>query len=278
MEEPNRTRPVRFSPIRLPALVKVWRWKVGWSTRPIPFEWALPMVDAVFASLADTGWTISGSRRLPLCLHGPENPEGRGWNHEHAFFLPEDTDNDGFFDHLSVFATAGLDPAALRLLLATEHLVLDNMEEVYLVPERMGGLDCTGHFGEARVWISRTAYVPPNGRPRSATEDAGERPPDAARRRKDAAKQLKYEIKKRGLSSPLAVGPTVVPHLDFGFDWIDPKAFAVESSSGDRPPMGALPYFFCIEFTEEVSGPLAFGWACHRGLGQFVPLLGSTSL
>ena len=26
-----------------------------------------------------------------------------------------------------------------------------------------------------------------------------------------------------------------------------------------------------LEFAGAVSGPLAFGWACHRGLGQFVP-------
>lgn len=238
-------------------MVQAWRWQVAASSDVVPLTWAARIGDAVLHALADTSWTIRGGRRLPVCLHGPDDPQQRGWNHGHAFILPEDADADGEIDHLTVAAKMGLDPNALRLLVATDRLALPNGVAIELVPERMGGLDLAGHHGPAQAWVSRTAYVPPNGRP---DFDA-----------KDAAKQLRNEIGRRGLTAPLARPPLPVPHLDHGGYRFEPEMFHLVAVNGDKPPRGSQPCFFRLEFERAVTGPLAFGWACHRGLGQFVP-------
>src|SRR5262249_8079747 len=132
------------SPVRHPPLVRAWRWKVVARGEPIPLASVLAVTDAVFAGLTDTCWTLSGHRRLPDCVHGPDLEKQPRWSHDHAFILPEDADADGYIDHLSIAASIGLDPAALRLLASTDRLVLVTGEVVDLVAERMGPLDHVG--------------------------------------------------------------------------------------------------------------------------------------
>jgi CRISPR-associated protein Csb2 len=255
MPPANRNCNNRIVPPRYPALVQAWRWCIAASAEPLPLNWTLPVAEAVNAALTDTSWTLRGTRRLPLCLHGPDHPKQREWQHEHAFILPEDADGDGLIDHISISAQLGLDPAALRLLAATDRLVLSNGVDVDLVPQRMGALDHVGHYGPARHWISHTAYVPPNDRPTDC---------------KDAAKQLKYEVAKRTMIR-LVGSPIHTSHLDYGGARLEPKHFElVRTDREERPPEFA--YFFRLELESAVTGPLAFGWSCHRGLGQFVPV------
>jgi CRISPR-associated protein Csb2 len=206
----------------------------------------------MFAALTESCWKLSGRRRLPLCLHGPNIQKNPDWKHEHAFVLPEDA--DGFIDHISIAAAMGLDPAALRLLVTTDRLVLSNGHVMDLVPQEMGRIDQVGHTGAAKTWISRTAYVPPNVR------RTGPR---------DAAKQLGYETAKRQLPK-LVAKPAAFTHIDCGGERLTPDLFHLECANGEtRSPNSA--FFFKLEFEQPVRGPLAFGWSCHRGLGQFVP-------
>lgn len=250
--------PHSYRPVRYPALVQAWRWRVVQRTGPIPLTWALPVADALFAALTDSCWTLSGHRRLPDCLHGPRIRKSGDWKHEHAFVLPEDA--EGLIDHISIAAAIGLDPAALRLLVTTDRLVLSNGCVVDLVPQRMGLVDQVGHGAMAQTWISRTAYVPPNDRRTGP---------------KDAAKQLAYEVAKRQLPK-LTRKPKVFTHIACGDDDVTADLFHLESAKGEsRSPNSA--FFFELEFERPVAGPLAFGWSCHRGLGQFVPALKSGS-
>ncbi len=243
-----RPRPVRHAP-----LVRAWRWVVAPRTGPVPLVWALPVAEAVFAALTDTCWTVSGHRRLPDCIHGPDLQKGHDWKHEHAFILPEDADADGLIDHISVAAAMGFDPAALRLLASTDRLVLSNGDAVDLIAERMGSLDKVGHPGPARVWISRTAYDPPNDRPTGG---------------RDASRQLKYEIGKRE-SPKLLSKPMPLAQIQHGGEIHVPELFHSQTDEGQMRPSK---FFFQLEFEQPASGPLAFGWCCHRGLGQFVPV------
>jgi CRISPR-associated protein Csb2 len=246
-------RPPWRQPVRYEPLVRAWRWRVAPRIGPIPLILALPVAEAVFAALTDTCWTLSGHRRLPNCIHGPDAKKRPGWKHQHAFILPEDTDRHGFIDHISLAADMGFDPAALRLLATTDRLVLSNGQAADLIAERMGPLDHIGHAGPSRVWLSRTAYVPPNERPTGG---------------KDAARQLTSEVKQRSL--PKLVGkPTPLPNLRHGGKVLAPRLFHSETEDGQTR---SQKFFFQLEFDRPVSGPLAFGWCCHRGLGQFVPL------
>jgi CRISPR-associated protein Csb2 len=240
-----------------PALVQIWRWRIVAANEPIPLNWALAVGDAVMDALMETAWTISGSAKLPICLHGPEDTSG--WTHGHAFVLSEDTDADGMIDHITVSASAGLDPRAIRLLAATDRLTLTSGTYAHLMPERMGDLASlpVGVRGPSRSWVSRTAYMPPNGRPKF----------DA----RDAARQLNSEIGKRTLAAPLANTPQLMTQIAHGGEPLSPEAFHRDKDNGGVPPSSSAPCFFRLIFAEPVTGPLAFGWSCHRGLGMFLP-------
>lgn len=241
---------------RHPSIVKAWRWRIAAAAEAVPLQWSLAVGVAVLDALNRTAWTLRGSGKLPVCLHGPDDPADSKWAHEHAFILPEDADFDGVIDHISVVASMGLDPAALRLLVAADRITLSNGAWLELTLERAGGLEAAGHCGPATEWISRTPYVPPNGRPRF----------DA----KDAARQLKYEVGKRRLGAALVGPPKLDAFIEHARGRLAMGEFDMVSDLGNQPPSGAAPCCFRLTFDRPVSGPLAFGWACHKGLGQFV--------
>jgi CRISPR-associated protein Csb2 len=252
----SSVRPVRD---HHPPLLHVWRWRIASADQPLPLNWALAIGDAVFDALTTTSWTLSGTGLLPVSLHGPRDPKERGWTHGHAFILPEDTDNDGIIDHVTVSASAGLDPRAIRLLAATDRVRLSNGVGAELSMERAVPLaELPRHLlGPCARWISRTAYLAPNDRPRFDPIDV--------------IRQLKHEIGKRGLPAPLTQSPEYVDILHHGGEQLLAQAFHTDKDNGARLPDGARPCFFRLTFERPVSGPLAFGWASHRGLGLFAP-------
>lgn len=226
---------------------------------PIPLNWALAIGDAVLDALARTAWTTSGSGRLPLCLHGPDAPKNAGWNHGHAFVLPEDADADGIIDHISLTASVGLDPAAIRLLAATDRLILSSGTRIELMLDRAGSSELLAPAikGPSRVWISRTPYLPP-AKDRDRFDI------------KDAARQLKSEIAGRRPAAVLARQPEPLPRLDHASEPLLPEHFHLSRDNGALPPEASAPCFFRLVFSTPVAGPLAFGWGCHQGLGLFV--------
>jgi CRISPR-associated protein Csb2 len=229
--------------------------------QPVPLNWALAVGDAVMDAVTETSRRLSGNGLLPLSLHGPREPKERGWTHDHAFVLPEDTDDDGIVDHITVSAAVGLDPRAIRLLAATDRVRLSNGVGAELLTERVVPLAELPESlrGPSAVWVSRTAYLAPNDRPRVRLD------------LKDTIRQLRHEIGKRGLAAPLARPPEHLPALLHAGEDLPAHAFHLAKDNGGRLPQGAHPCFFRLTFERPVAGPLAFGWASHRGLGLFVP-------
>ena len=240
--------------------VTVWRWRIAAADAGIPLNWALALGCAVVESWTEAAWALSGSGQLPVCLHGPKDPKGKGWNHEHAFVLPEDADDDGFINHIAISADAGLDPAAIRILAASDRLRMSNGVRAELVLDRAGGPDClpASLGGPAPTWVSSTPYVPDG--------------PDRVRYDSDdAARQLKHAVGKRRPNAVLAERPKLLDRHPHAGEELAPEKFHLEMDNGAKPDDAADPGFFRLTFASPVQGPLAFGWGCHRGLGIFVP-------
>ncbi len=221
----------------------------------LPFvQDALPFAEQVRRALirnrmgTEHSEVITGKRINGLPLEG----------HAHAHYLPTDEDGDGQLDHITVYAPRRFgseDVAALDALSAIYRR--GNRPEVRLVLAETGvGL----LFGPSRRWRSMTPF----SLPRFATRGAGKPP----RPRDRPEEQLKRELRLRGLPEPVSVTP------------VD------EYVPGERPPVrwpefqtrrfkGETGYGlagFEIEFAEDIAGPLALGFACHFGLGLFVPV------
>ena len=197
--------------------------------------------------------------------------------HRHAFYLPADEDGDGKLDRLTVWTPSGLD--------AKEADAVESLRELNpghgRAPVRLsllasGGADgfaaASPLFGVSARWRSATPYVPPRHIKRRGPKDAnGVRPiVDGAREQimremnlrfpESPAARAEFDPDTRKPIAPIAAG-------DFeGFRPFDFFRYRRRGSSG-----GGAYNFTVIEFAEPVQGPVALGFACHYGLGLFVP-------
>lgn len=79
--------------------------------------------------------------------------------------------------------------------------------------------------------------------------------------------QLLLSIERRKLPQVVAVEPLPTYESVSGVThrWLEFK----RHRRGDKPTVGGC-YGFRIVFAEEVFGPVALGYGCHRGLGLFM--------
>lgn len=199
--------------------------------------------------------------------------------HRHAFYLPADEDGDGYLDHLTIYAPVGLT--------ATEQAALARLERLWAGSEQPEiGLALLGlysvdglreahpWFRSARVWESVTPFVLTrhpktyrDGYPK--VNDRGEQvdgPEDQARREWTALRAV-----HPGLLELIAVEPIDghTPHLTRRpLHWPE---YRRQRSRGKGTSFG----FACglrLTFAAPVAGPIALGYGCHYGLGQFRPV------
>lgn len=188
-----------------------------------------------------------------------KRPDGTRVPHDdHAFFHPTDEDRDGRLDHLTVFSRAGFG--------ARELAAFDRFRALRQIGKGRPDLDVVlaalGSASELRdarplrcgkLWRSVTPYVPVRHTKhrRSALIDTPEQ-------------QLAREISLRGLPAPSGIRP--VGRDARGKRWLE---YRLERVTGDGSHGQLYGHGFELEFPIEVSGPLALGYACHFGLGQF---------
>jgi CRISPR-associated protein Csb2 len=82
--------------------------------------------------------------------------------------------------------------------------------------------------------------------------------------------QLISEMAKRRLPAPAAISWQAYTYV--GDNLVLASAFVTRKFKGDPPPGDAVAAFPTVEFSEDVVGPLAFGYGAHFGLGQLIPL------
>jgi len=182
-------------------------------------------------------------------------------SHTHAFYLPEDADEDGCIDHVLIYAEDGFDSQALR--------ALDRISRIY---ERSGGewrlaLEGIGMFREFEragrlassscIWISTTPYLMPWYR----KKNFGPR------------EQVLRECKQRGYPTVKSVkiidDENDKDKIKIGGRYPRPVQFHRFRKRRGLMQPDRIGRFVRIVFAEPPERPVALGFGCHFGLGLF---------
>lgn len=185
-----------------------------------------------------------------------KDAEGRPLSgHQHVFILPLDKDQDGWLDHLVVCSKEPFD--------RDERLALDRLESLWqadgkpdirLLPLCWATLEQL-FPPKSHIFVSATPFVPPRHY-RKGRGDFNEW----------LAEEVRREAAYHGLPPPLSITP--VPRLvrrGRSLHWLEFR----RNRKGDTITIG---YGFRLKFPEPVAGPVALGYGCHFGLGQFEPV------
>lgn len=212
---------------------------------------AAPLEDAVKVGEVVRKAAMSRADDVPPVLSGHDMPDDPP--HQHAFYLPEDADDDGRIDHVTVHAPAGLGEDALSALHDLSRLWLTDGVEWRVLVESYGDADVFDehpYLSPARTWESVTPYLHPRYRKKSFTVED----------------QIRRELKARGLPAPELER---MPSVEVGTRDRRPVHFhRFRSRRGLRQP-DTKGSFWRLRFPEPVQGPIVLGFACHYGLGIF---------
>lgn len=248
---------------------QAFRWRFS-GDKPLPSLTAAYRVGWAARAAVYRGAEMCGLMPLPDSFHNATDE-----THSHAFWLTEDADGDGRIDHVLLFAVSGIPWALLPVLAERARLELADLGSWRLLPTEMGSRISGMLFGPARRWGSTTAYVTPLARQREKR--------NGETHLLDTAEQLRWEIGQRKLGarlSGLALSPAIVrgemliPAVDFTvaarrLSELPPGRRAPRHWS---PPRDADYTAAELSFDRPVSGPLAFGFGAHFGLGLFEPV------
>ena len=243
-----------------PAGPQMFRWQLAGGTGP-----ALPAGLLFGQGLRQMVMRLaaaSGMPRLPDGFHRDSGPL-----HQHAFYLPEDADEDGRIDHAIVFAEGGLPAGLVPILAQGGNISLPDLGSWHLVPDSMGSRGYGGLFGPACRWLGGSPYVTPLPRHRAARRIG-----EARRERPDRGleAQLRRELDRRQLPQPIAV--LWHEHVPLPNGGSVPVADWMFHAGGNSPPRDAAAACPELLFGEPVRGPLALGFGAHFGLGLMRPI------
>ena len=243
--------------------------------RPLP-----PITDAVkIGEVFRSALMARVEEPVPSVLSGrSESGEPlRDPQHSHAFFLPEDHDEDGFIDHLVLYARPGLPRSVRRAVEALRALWIDHGKvenpdkevsngrlEWRVALEGFGtssDFKDSALFRSSRTWSSVTPYL----RPRYL-KGRGD-PMD------ETSQMIRDECVRRGWP---------IPEVEHDFDRSLPnktirsggRTYNVLAFHRFRRRRGLVQpdragLAVRLQFPLPIEGPLALGFGCHYGLGLF---------
>lgn len=197
----------------------------------------------------------SGEDAIPPIFSGHDLPQGN--RHQHAFYLPWDGNGDGRIDRLVLHVPAGMGPTERRIVERVRRVWGRDGSEWRLILESIGDTGVGGPLmSSATAWESLTPYLHPWYAKKGFTiED-----------------QIRRECRERGLPEPSALER--LDCIPVGNQTRHPIHFhRFRGKRGLHQP-DRHGSFWRLTFTESVSGPLAFGFGCHFGLGLFAPVEG----
>ena len=226
------------------------------------------------AAMSKFGWQVDEEtgKRLPrapwqISGRGGGNKPIRDPTHPHAFWLPEDADDDGWIDHITVFIATGMNreirsrldritriwlgPGGARRNSADE----PKIDEWRLALEGFGRLeDFSGAsrlLAASRRWQSITPFL-------------------AAGHLKKAGYpgELVRLLKRRGIDTE-GVAVKELEEISLGGAPRRALNFHRFRSRGREPQHDTSGTLLEIEFPQVIPGPLALGYGSHFGLGMF---------
>ena len=236
--------------------------------KPFPrFEDAVRTGEALRAAAMGRAKRLLGPDALPTLLSGHDLGEHN--RHAHAFWLP-DPNGRGEIEHVLVHAPGGLSLEAMRVLTALQQIKRGEGEPLRLMLEGFGAASLfdrvTPLTGESAVWRSVTPYLHPwhLKKPEMRTPEA-----TAAA----ILGQLQREWHGRGTGLPEIMDIREFPSVQHGGRALRPLQFhRFRRKSGLVQP-DTLGRLIELRFAQPVRGPIALGFACHFGLGLFVPVI-----
>ena len=193
--------------------------------------------------------------------------------HRHAFYLPTDEDGDGRLDHLTVWTPEGLTAAEFQAIVRMDALNPGGGRDPVQLAYQAHGIkkDFIGVsdlFCESKIWRSLTPYVLPRHVKRRGPRHnrrVVDGPEDQIEREVSQRHDLCSDASAERNNSREPIAP-MQPGRSDGFRPIEFRRFRRGGGS-----TGGGAYNFTIEFNRPVRGPIALGFACHYGLGLFVP-------
>lgn len=209
---------------------------------------------------------LLGENAIPCELSG--HMLGTPSQHAHAFWL-SDPNERGEIEHVLVHAPGGLGSEAIHVLTALQQIKRDGDEPLTLMLEGFGATALfdrvTPLTGESAIWRSVTPYLYPwhLKKPEMRTVEA-----TAAA----ILDQLQREWRQRGNDLPKIIEVNELASIRHGGRALRSVHFhRVRGKNGLVQPdtRGRL---LELRFEQAVHGPIALGYGCHFGLGQFVPV------
>ena len=185
--------------------------------------------------------------------------------HPHAFYFPTDEDGDGRLDHLTVWVPGWLDPEEFQAIVSVKELNRGGGRDPLQLAYQAHGkavdfVRVSRLFGKSRRWRSLTPYVLTRHRKRHSDSPEQQIQREIALRCPDRRLRSVRLEHPRTRMKPMQLGPS---------DGFRPFDFFAHRQGGGSNAGGA--FNFELDFRAPVCGPIALGFACHYGLGLFVP-------
>ncbi|MCD8486787.1 MAG: type I-U CRISPR-associated protein Csb2 [Desertifilum sp.] len=202
-------------------------------------------------------------------------------NHQHAWYLPEDTDGDGKIDAVVVYARQGFSERAIAALQSLHQVWGRDRFKVQTLLTSFGDVedyrasveDVRGRslvVGCGTVWQNITPMV----LPRHAHYSASGEPkinPETGLPKDGPEDQVRWLLKQLGFPyTQEAVEVKPPPDEERRvFAW---HQFQRRRTQGQGSKSSDRGYWFRLTFKEPQKGPIALGYAAHFGLGTFIPI------
>lgn len=196
---------------------------------------------------------LCGEDKVPAIFSGHDMPEAN--RHRHAFYLPWDSNHDGRLDHVLLHVPDGMQAEEQQIVEGVRKLWSRDGGEWRLVLESIGRSEIASTLTQpSEAWESVTPYLHPWH----------------VKKRFDIAAQIKRECRERGLPEPAILES--FKEVDVGKNLkCRPIHFRRFRNRRGLTQPDRLGSFWRLTFPQPVQGPLALGFACHFGLGLFVP-------